>query len=147
MKRLVIFVVILGIASVIATITAGIMLSEGTVAGDPYTAALRWDDSHHEQERSGWRVRLMRNELRQPSDDLHVEMLDRFGHPLSGAIVRAHLTTPSTDRYDAVLEMQETPRGAYHARVSLPVRGRWLAVLSIDREGIRADFNISFEVL
>lgn len=146
MKKLLLFTAGIGLVAVIGTVIAGALLSEGTVVKDPYATALRWDASHHDRIQSGWKVAFASKSIKSPASEMILSVLDRTGKTVTDAAVELHLTLPATDRHDSWYRMERSAAGRYKAMVRVPVRGRWIVRINVDKEDKSINFDETITV-
>ena len=83
------------------------------------------------QIRKGWRSKP---EVGQPQLFL-IEVLDRDGKPVNGAVVEGTFVRPSNSEYDFEFTMEHDAAGYYVAELAMPLPGVWNLVLRIDKDG------------
>ncbi len=145
MKYLIIIASTIGLLFIAITIIVGARTFEGTVVQDPYESAAHWDSARHDQQQSGWHVSVMTKIVRSPVDEFSLEVRDRRGEPVDASI-ELHITVPFTNRYDRDYHMEPDREGIYRTPVNVPVRGRWLAHITIVKAGKRIAFDERFDV-
>jgi nitrogen fixation protein FixH len=127
------FVLVLGVngAMIYAAITTfgGIDNPNAYREGLAYNARIA---AGVEQAQTGWRDQV---EILAGSSAFRVSLSDKDGRPVGGLAMRATIVRPATNRFDAVLPMQEKSPGAYEAALSALESGSWIVNVEASRPG------------
>lgn len=77
--------------------------------------------------RLGWNISLQTpNKIAQGVEgNYSVNVVDRIGNPLKGAIVKLHAYRPSDAEADFVTDLSPVADGVFQSRLQLPLKGIW----------------------
>lgn len=113
------------LAVTIGTIVMGGRQFEGLVTTRPYETGLAWDEIRKEQQRLGWTITVLKQNIKKGGNDLYVTALERDGKPLKNATVLVTISRPASRQYDRTYEAKQLNDGRYVASVELPLFGHW----------------------
>ena len=141
MRTILIIVVIIGLASVAATIIVGELSFDGTVVKDPYETGLRFDAARKQREASGWHVTIDRARIPVGRGMLKLRIFDREGKALADAGVFVSMSLLTTARYDREYSAQASGFGVYEVPVDIPKAGPWSARIMVTYQGTTIQFE------
>ena len=113
------------LAVTIGTIVMGGRQFDGVVTERPYETGLAWDEVRKEQQRLGWTVTVLKQNIKKGGNDLSLTALGRDGKPLENATVLVTISRPASRQYDRTYEAKQLPEGRYIASIELPQFGYW----------------------
>ncbi len=141
MRTFLIIVVIIGLASVAATIIVGLRSFDGTVVKEPYETGLRFDAARKEREASGWHVTMDRDRIPVGRGTLKLRISDREGKALADAEVTVSMSLLTTDRYDREYSAQTSGSGVCVFPIDIPKAGPWSVRITVTDQGTSIQFE------
>lgn len=93
-----------------------------------FTEGLHYNRVLEDAERQralGWDAMLSFDPVAPHTVAARVEIHDRDGVPVDGLTVTLGMRRPASDRFDRVVDLPASGRGAYDAEVAFPLAGNW----------------------
>lgn len=82
----------------------------------------------------GWQVQLDFSQAEAGAGQLEVALKDRYGTPLTHALVTAHVARPTDRAADFELVFEDLGNGLYRADLAPPLSGQWDVRLTAEHE-------------
>ncbi len=145
MKALLGSVALIGLAAVVGAVVVGSMVFEGTVVSNPYERGIAWDKERARVLTSGLRAAVVSEGLRRGDESLVVGIYDSGG-AVTDPWVDIRLLRPSTSEHDRVFRLHRRVDGLFEGEVHLPLPGRWLVDVVVERQGQPVELRLEIPV-